>query len=327
MRISKNLQQKLSDFVGRAPSPHNTQPWELHWSPEGVFVREDKSRRLPACDPQQRDHFGALGAFIEGIHLILSEEGLGVRDFGKINTDPLVFELDITPGFSPNPLASMIPQRQSYRGVFKTAETSDIQALKDVLNNHEALLVTDKSVLKLLAAAADLAATESNKNENIQSELYHWLRFKKSHPQYSLDGMNREALALPASIAAIADILMKPSMYRKVDSIHLSGILNSEKAQIVSSTGLVCLQSDSNETPLNRGRKLYRLWLDLTAAGFYACPQSTLTDDEKASQKLAEILKSDKTSLCLRVGRLPNTSLPLPARRDLVFFRGVNDEN
>lgn len=326
MKISKSLQQKLTDFVGRSPTPHNTQPWELHWSAEGVFVKEDMTRRLPACDPQQRDHYVALGAFIEGIHLILSEEGLGVRDFGKLSIDPMVFELDITPGFTANDLGESITARQSYRGIFAKSTNDDVHALQQLFSNDEALIVTEKSQLQILAKAADKAAEASNKQQSVQAELYQWLRLKDSHPLYQVDGMNREALALPKALASIADVLMRPAVYRKLDQFNLAAALNSEKAQIMSATGMVCLQTSESEAPLQRGRRLYRLWLKLTRAGFYACPHSSLTDDATAAQELASMIHSENTFLCLRVGRIPKVTLPLPARRSLVYFHGGSHE-
>ncbi|MBX3041154.1 MAG: hypothetical protein KF789_10665 [Bdellovibrionaceae bacterium] len=327
MILSNHLQQQLLSLAGRAPTPHNTQPWELLISNAGLSMIEDPSRWLPACDPEKRDHQVGLGAFIEGVHLILSEEGLGISQIINESTgERMKYRLEITTGFTADPLRLEIAKRQCFRGQFETATASDIETLK-TLTKGEAIILSGEQKLNALAKESDLAATRSNRNPAIQSELSHWLRLTEKHPLYHIDGLNREALALPKAVGFIAQLLMKPPVYRFLDRLGMSAFLNSEAAQIRSATGLVCLQRLSNEeTPLERGRRLYRLWLRLTASGFYACPQSSLTDDAQASAFLESLTDSDRTYICLRVGRIGTQNIPPVARRKLVHLSGETHE-
>lgn len=66
----------------RAPSAHNTQPWMLHVDGDEVVVRWDPARTLPVTDATGRDLQLALGAFVEGIRLVMRDPAHGGHDIG-----------------------------------------------------------------------------------------------------------------------------------------------------------------------------------------------------------------------------------------------------
>lgn len=66
----------------RAPSAHNTQPWMLHVDGDEVVVRCDPARTLHVTDATGRDLQLALGAFVEGIRLVMRDPAHGGHDIG-----------------------------------------------------------------------------------------------------------------------------------------------------------------------------------------------------------------------------------------------------
>ena len=59
---------KILQLASLAPSGHNTQPWTVHIdSPDKLIVGTDKNRWLPNVDPDNREIFLSIGAFLENL--------------------------------------------------------------------------------------------------------------------------------------------------------------------------------------------------------------------------------------------------------------------
>ena len=59
------------------------------------------------------------------------------------------------------------------------------------------------------------------KEKNYQKELYEWLRFLKSHPDYNFDGLNADCLNLSSLLAKLGHVLYNPKIYEKFSSSFL----------------------------------------------------------------------------------------------------------
>ncbi|BCJ75825.1 NAD(P)H nitroreductase [Catellatospora sp. IY07-71] len=67
--------QHAAEVGGRAPSVHNTQPWRWYTSRTGLELRADRSRQLPAADPDGRLLTISCGAALHHARLALSAAG------------------------------------------------------------------------------------------------------------------------------------------------------------------------------------------------------------------------------------------------------------
>lgn len=56
----------------RAPSVHNTQPWQWRVEPETVQLHADWSRQLIATDPDRRDLVLSCGAALHHLRVVLA---------------------------------------------------------------------------------------------------------------------------------------------------------------------------------------------------------------------------------------------------------------
>jgi hypothetical protein len=72
--------------VGRAPSLHNAQPWQLRLTRGAVELYADPDRRLPAADPDDRELRVGCGAALFNLRLAL--HGYGIRPLVTILPDP-----------------------------------------------------------------------------------------------------------------------------------------------------------------------------------------------------------------------------------------------
>ena len=67
--------EQLIRVAGRAPSAHNSQPWQFRVGARTFDVRADRSRRLPAVDPTDRELHIACGAAAFNARLGISHLG------------------------------------------------------------------------------------------------------------------------------------------------------------------------------------------------------------------------------------------------------------
>jgi len=63
--IPEEIYQKIVRYAVKAPSGHNTQPWQFARNEDGFFIKPDFSRALPLADPLHRELFISLGCLAE----------------------------------------------------------------------------------------------------------------------------------------------------------------------------------------------------------------------------------------------------------------------
>jgi hypothetical protein len=69
--------QGLLYTAGRAPSLHNSQPWQFRVTPHAIELHADPARTLPIADPEGREQRLACGAALFNLRLALHD--LGIR--------------------------------------------------------------------------------------------------------------------------------------------------------------------------------------------------------------------------------------------------------
>jgi hypothetical protein len=112
----------ILEQVIRAPSSHNTQPWRFRIDEGGVALYVDRSRRLPAADPADRELTMSCGAAL--LHLRLALRGSGhdavVTLFPELEDTDLLARVEpgapVDPTTEEQMLYSAIPLRHTNRG-------------------------------------------------------------------------------------------------------------------------------------------------------------------------------------------------------------------
>lgn len=75
--ISEPLAQHLALMATRAPSLHNSQPWRLVVTHDGLDVRADRTRQLEVVDPVGRQLLMSCGSLVH--HLVVAALALGLE--------------------------------------------------------------------------------------------------------------------------------------------------------------------------------------------------------------------------------------------------------
>jgi hypothetical protein len=315
----------LVEEANLAPSVHNTQPSRWRLEPDGhVLVLEDVRRRLPVGDPLGRDADVSHGAAIEGFALACAARGAGIRvealegSAGDIGLRP-VARLTFGPAIPPDPLRALVPTRRTYRGAFmKTAEraaTGGLGVADDVR------LVADAEGVARLAQLNDEASLRTFRDGPYRAELLSWMRLSPSHPRWASDGLNAEAMEMSGLEAAGAGLVLKPGVFEVLDRIGVARVFVAEAAVVRSAQAIALFHRPAAESPLQTGRRFYRLWLEFERLGLSAAPMAVLADDlEVRSTTSAEfgIPPERRLITAFRLGLAPSRKLGPKPRLSVV---------
>jgi hypothetical protein len=322
--------------AGRAPSPHNAQParWLLRGDQVQLFGAG--SGWLAAGDPAGRDDLVALGMAWEAMSIALSTAGSALArptlaasaNDRSASALRLVAQGALLGAGSADPLAGWQSQRRSYRGRFAPASRAQRSELDAGLELFaDTAMPLEESAQPRIARWYDAAAAEGLRDGAVASELYRFMRFSRRHPGWTRDGLAADCMMLGGVEAWAASWLMRPAVLSVLGRLRLTAALVSEKPKVLSATRIVMIHGAAGESPFETGRRWYRFWLALTAAGFSGVPMSALADSPgysaellaaqplPAGQRLVNVMRVGPAPaiLAARSARLPPAELLLTA--------------
>lgn len=313
MRIEQDLALRLAAEAALAPSVHNVQPGRWRFEKGGLLLFEDRSRRLPAGDPEGRDAAFSLGAAVEGMAIALSHAGLRLEDRGAGVLPPAegalvpVRRFALLPAAAPDPLRDQVERRQSWRGRFLAATAEDRAAAR-TLHGEGVEVVAEPECLAHIARLSDDAGLAFLRDGAFRGELRAWMRLSRRHPSWSRDGLNAEAMAMSRVEAIGAGAVLGPRLFPLLDGIGLARALTSEAATVAGAAAVLVVHRPLGADELDSGRFFYRLWLRIAAAGFSAAVMASLADHEEVSAALAAKLRippERRIRTAFRIGRAP----------------------
>lgn len=281
--LSRDDERAVVAEASRAPSVHNIQPTRWRFLADGsVLFLHAADRALPAGDPTGHDVRVSIGAACEGTAIALSRRGLGLGplELGQGPAGPgltLVARARLVEGDAEDPLGLWVSERRAYRGRF-AVPTPEIVAGLHALAADDAQVITGPRVLHQLARQYDVASLHFLGRANYEAELYRWMRFRPSHPNWNRDGLNAACMAVSAVEARVAELLLHPRVFARIRRLGVVKALVSEARPIRSSAAVILYCPLRSADPFDVGRRFYRLWLEVTAAGCALCPLSALAD-------------------------------------------------
>jgi len=295
--------------ASRAPSVHNIQPARWRCDGDSVTLFRALDRTLPVADASGHDVDVSLGAAFEGMSLALSEMGYGlgsqVQSSAEAKGCGAVCHAEVSDGADEDPLAPYVAHRRSYRGKFDTASGRDIASLRQ-LQQNDAIVLTDRAVIRQLAASYDIAAWKFESRADYHRELWSWLRLSSDDARWHRDGLNADCLSLSPMERSAAARLFGPRAFRILSTIGVGRMLISEAAKIRTASAIIVFAPLSSTSAFDAGRRFYRLWLEITSIGLHAVPMSACADDPETNSAIAAMISlspSRRIVNLLRAGR------------------------
>lgn len=316
--VTAVLRRAASQAV-KAPSVHNTQPWRLVLRDDHLDIRVDPARRLEVLDPRGRQLMISCGCALLNARVSVAASGFdavverfappGVGEIvarlrlGEAREQPSAAELDAAIG-------RRRTNRRPFLGEALTAADTDrfIEAAR--AEGVDAVCIARPEQRRLIAELLSRAARLEAEDPAYLKELLDWTT---DDPRRA-DGVQASSVpyAGPAD-TGITGTGVNPAAVRKFDFRGM-GWLPSAAPLADECLLLFCTEADDGPSWLAAGEALESVWLELTAAGFWASPIGQLIEVRGTHERLrAEFGLRAFPQLLLRVGRAPE--VPLSRRR------------
>jgi hypothetical protein len=321
MTVDLNRAEQMGAVLeaSRAPSVRNIQPARWRFTDDGSLILfRALNRTVSVADPTSHDLQASLGAAFEGMAIALSTRGLSLSapepesEAAATGCEPVV-RASITQleDPEPDPMAAWVTRRRSYRGVFPTADPADIRRLV-ALERADARLILGNDRLAGLAVMHDAAAWTYESQPAYHAESWKWTRLSRRDPRYKRDGLTAECLAFSGMKGWLAAQVLPPGNFELMAKLGVSQRLLSEGARIRSAGAALVFCPRRAETPFDVGRRMYRLWLEITAVGFHVAPMSASANDvdtRTALEQECQVPADRRIANVFRVGRIPDAAV------------------
>jgi nitroreductase len=308
-----------ADLAVLAPSVHNTQPWRIVMHADHLELWADRSRGLPALDPDGRALVQSVGAALLNVRVGLAGEGWAaeVERLPRPEDPDLLAVVHAVAG-RPDPalaeLAPAVARRHTNRRRF-TAEPvpgEDLGRLTASADAEETLLlaVLDDADVQLVARLTREAEAAQQASPAYRAELLRWT----SRPETAGDG-------IPGSAVPHVDPDRREDPpQRDFDTQGQATLPWDGDAPSGQTVLLLATRDDGLRAWLRSGEAMQRVLLQATALGWVASPLTQAIEVPATRARLREGLTgAAHPQLLLRVGRAPETgAVPRRSRTDAV---------
>jgi len=297
----ESITKQLIRFAARAPSGHNTQPWQFSVQQDMIRIYPDLSRRLPVVDPDDHALFISLGCALENLVVAAAQQGYlaSVEYFPSDEPEEcLRVRLSEAANEDTDALFRAIPERQSNRGTYDGQEIvdSDLARLMDANSldsvTVRAFRVGDPDIEPIIGFVREGNIAQFN-DPAFVAELVSWIRFTRREVSDRQDGLAAVALGFPAVPRWLGRWIMQTL-------VKPGGEAARQEKAIRSSSLLLLFIARSNDRQhwVDVGRSFERIALTATSRGIAHAHVNMPCEVEPIRRRLA-------THLCLDDGEQP----------------------
>ena len=298
---------------GRAPSAHNTQPWDVRVLDEDTLVLGwHADRELPVADAGRRDLLLSLGALALSLEVVAADLGLeaevtwgvdlGARqaavvrlrarpDGGTGARHPQRRPASAgrgraAPTWSVAELHARATARTAYPQRPNPCQIAEIARTAGLGEGCGLLELPDDLVTELLPRATAHTLTGP-----AATELASWLRLSPRHPRRDLDGLSATALGLsPAEARGLALLTSAGPLRRALEVSRLDRWV-ARASELRPRGAVLALWAAPGLTPDELGPlggELLACWLAGERGGWSAHPLSELLDEPRTAAAIDE---------------------------------------
>jgi len=202
----ESIAKQLIPFAVRAPSGHNTQPWQFSVEQDTIRIHPDLSRRLPVVDPDDHALFISLGCALENLVVAAAQQGLAASiDYFPSDEPQECLRVRLSAGADEDTgaLFRAIPERQSNRGSYdgRAIDDADLARLMDANSRDSvkvrAFRVGDPEIEPIIGFVREGNIAQFNDRAFV-AELVSWIRFTRREVSNRQDGLAAVALGFPS---------------------------------------------------------------------------------------------------------------------------------
>lgn len=304
----------------RAPSGHNAQPWTVrrikpyHWA---VGIAED--RLLPAIDPQNRETFLSIGAFIESLVLAAGAYGykVAVNIVAKERNAREVAEVNLIRGVRTDfPLEKLI-MRRTIRNGHENREllAEDIKHLVKGEEGSISFFSPQSASGKFLAEGTIAANMLQVYRKSAQQELADWIRWSNADVRRHMNGLTPDTM----DINGIAGWYVRRFYNRQsvLEKSFREETVKRVTAQVCSCGGWLIINSPtaSIKDLIASGRILQTMWLRAKEKMIAIHPMTQMLEEPPYNADLGKELGIPReVQFILRTGYVAKYPAPVSPR-------------
>jgi hypothetical protein len=310
-----------------APSGHNTQPWLVKYiQPFHWIIGNDKSRWLPAVDPNQRETILSIGTFLQNLEYAAEHYGYSSQFdvLAKSNQDENIVEVRLkrTTAIADYDI-ERIRSRRTLRSAFKKEriKKEDLIYLSgdgaaDV--HYFPLGSKENGWLKEQTIEANRQQTA---RDAAQRELSDWIRFSSKDAKTHCDGLTTAGM----EINGFSGLFVR-NFYEKKDVMSKGfrdKAIDKVREQVAHSAGWMVITGAGTTVALliETGMRMQRLFLKVRTKGIALHPMTQILE-EKSRETLLSNMGSitDPIQFLLRIGYVTKYPEPVSLRRPVDWF-------
>ena len=317
---------KVLYYASLAGSSHNSQPWKVIVTGNQLIrLYADTTRELSVVDPDRRELYISLGAFIE--NLTLSAGSLGYESHVKLNdtskNSTLVAEIQL---FKTDPTGfdlSLIEKRMTLRIPFNKSPikandvnqiiTSDIQNIRYYsATSEEGRFIADKAMS---------AYNQQAYNNAAQTELAKWMRFSDKDVKERKDGLTTAGMQINGIAGYMVRHYYKPEDSKK-ESFIKAGIEKTKK-QVLGCSGWIVILASANSVKewVNLGRAYQNINLTCTKLNIGFQPMNQIVEEDNFKNEVTKRIGiKEELMFVARVGYIDRSPSPVSPRRPVEDF-------
>ena len=312
-RVPQRTLRRIVELATRAPSVHNTQPWRWRGGSHSLELYADRSRTLPASDPDGRNLVISCGAALH--HAQVAADALGWSATVTRLPDPdrpdLLARLALAPGtpsrHAPERLEA-IDNRCTDRRRFTSWPVPDEQlthlAAQASSRGARALPLSDVSERFHAELLVNRAIDVQQADRMVMHEQQSWI------DHGAVDGVPSGVLPLPRDVSS-----RRPGRF----ATGLVDDMGGREVEGSDGLAVLCAPTDDPAAWLTAGEGLSAMWLAATMEGLSVVPISQVIEvaETRAAFQLEVLADLARPLVVIRVGwqAISRRQLPRTPRR------------
>lgn len=315
-----HLARELISFAVRAPSGHNTQPWQFSVDRDIIRIYPDLSRHLSVVDPDNHALFISLGCALENLSIAAAHQGLSARtDYFPPDEPKECLRVHLCGGAQENveALFRAIPARQSNRGIYdgRAINESDLERLLEA-NPCESVMVRSfrvghPDIEPIIGFVREGNIAQFNEPAFVR-ELVSWIRFSRREASEQRDGLTAQALGFPAIPRWLGYWIMTKRVKPESEAARQEKAIRSASALL-----LFIVRDHDKRHWVDLGRSFERVALVATSLGIAHAHVNMPCEVEPIRGRLAAHLalnSGEQPLLLIRLGYTRKRPPPSPRR-------------
>ncbi|GIT97492.1 nitroreductase family protein [Sulfurovum sp. TSL1] len=304
--------KSLLSYAVLAPSSHNTQPWRFEITDGAVSIFADRTRALPANDPDDRELTISCGCALMNLRVAAAHGGIGVTcditpDSGNDDLLAVIsFNKENSLSTDESGLFKSIEWRRTYRRRFASRDipTEVLDSLSENASEEASWLEVidsedDRQKVAELVAEGDSIQWS---NPSWRRELAAWM-----HPRRRGDG-----LTVPGIVAPIAQVIVR--------TFDIGKVVGAKDKQLADESPILAVLGTAGDNVadwLAAGQALEKILLSAHSQGLQASYLNQPIQVASLRPKLQNLLSQQGfPQILLRLG-FPKDEIDAAPRRHL----------